>query len=144
MSRISRYRTGFPRGDDRRVISGIIFVIRNGLRWRDAPAEYGLHKTIYNRVIRWCRMGVFNMAFVSLAAKGGKPDRLMIAALTPSNSQYTSLQPSYADVLPILVISLSPREKCAHPLVAVTTIGQDRRQLLCIQIGFFPCPPFEV
>jgi transposase len=29
------------RVNDRRVISGIIFVIRNGLRWRDAPAAYG-------------------------------------------------------------------------------------------------------
>ena len=27
---------GIARVDDRRVISGIIFVIRNGLRWRDA------------------------------------------------------------------------------------------------------------
>jgi transposase len=34
------------------VISGIIFVIRNGLRWRDAPKDYGPHKTIYNRFIR--------------------------------------------------------------------------------------------
>ena len=48
-----------PRVDDRGVISGIIFVIRNGLRWRDAPREYGPHKTIYNRFIRWSRMGVF-------------------------------------------------------------------------------------
>ncbi len=30
---------GVPRVDDRRVVSGIIFVIRNGLRWRDAPAK---------------------------------------------------------------------------------------------------------
>jgi transposase len=29
---------GIPRVDDRRIVSGIIFVIRNGLRWRDAPA----------------------------------------------------------------------------------------------------------
>ena len=48
---------GVPRVDDRRVISGIIFVIRNGLRWRDAPAAYGPHKTIYNRFIRWSRHG---------------------------------------------------------------------------------------
>jgi transposase len=33
---------GKPRVDDRRVLSGIIFVNRNGLRWRDAPAAYGL------------------------------------------------------------------------------------------------------
>ena len=71
---------GVPRMDDRRVISGIIFVIRNGLRWRDAPSEYGPHKTIYNRFIRWSRMGVFNRIFAALSAKGGKPDRLMIDA----------------------------------------------------------------
>ena len=71
---------GVPRVDDRRVISGIIFVIRNGLRWRDAPREYGPHKTIYNRFIRWSRLGVFNRIFAALAAKGGKPDRLMIDA----------------------------------------------------------------
>ncbi|MCZ8036432.1 IS5 family transposase [Novosphingobium sp.] len=71
---------GVPRVDDRRVISGIIFVLKNGLRWRDAPAAYGPHKTIYNRFIRWSRLGVFNRIFAELAAKGGKPDRLMIDA----------------------------------------------------------------
>ena len=35
--------------DDKRVLSGIIFIIRNGLRWCDAPAEYGPAKTLYNR-----------------------------------------------------------------------------------------------
>jgi len=71
---------GVPRVDDRRVLSGIIFVIRNGLRWRDAPRDYGPHKTIYNRFIRWSRMGVFNRIFAALAAKGGTPDQLMIDA----------------------------------------------------------------
>ncbi len=28
---------GVPRVDDRRVISGIIYVIRYGLQWKDAP-----------------------------------------------------------------------------------------------------------
>jgi len=28
---------GVPRVDDRRVLSGIIFVLKGGLRWRDAP-----------------------------------------------------------------------------------------------------------
>src|SRR5450432_3156983 len=64
---------GVARVDDRRVI-------RNGLRWRDAPKEYGPHKTIYNRFIRWSRLGVFNRIFAELAGKAGKPDRLMIDA----------------------------------------------------------------
>ena len=37
---------GKPRVDDRRVLSGIIFVNRNGLRLRDAPTVYGPHKTL--------------------------------------------------------------------------------------------------
>jgi len=71
---------GVPRVDDRRVISGIVFVIRNGLRWRDAPRGYGPHKTIYNRFVRWSRLGVFNKIFAELARKAGKSDRLMIDA----------------------------------------------------------------
>ena len=71
---------GVERADDRRVISGIVFVIRNGLRWRDAPRDYGPHKTIYNRFVRWSRLGVFNRIFAELARKAGKPRRLMIDA----------------------------------------------------------------
>ena len=71
---------GIPRVDDRRILSGILFVIRNGLRWRDAPTGYGPHKTIYNRFIRWSRLGVFNRIFAELAAKTGEPDTIMIDA----------------------------------------------------------------
>lgn len=71
---------GVPRVDDRKVISGIIHVIRNGLRWRDAPEVYGPHKTLYNRFIRWSRMGVFDKIFTALVEEEGPPDRLMIDA----------------------------------------------------------------
>ena len=71
---------GVPRVDDRRVLSGILFVIRNGLRWRDVPSNYGPHKTIYNRFIRWSRLGVFNRILAELAAQGGETDNLMIDA----------------------------------------------------------------
>ena len=83
MRRISPYfplSHGVSRVDDRRIVSGIIFVIRNGLRWRDAPREYGPHQTIYNRFVRWSRLGVFNKIFAELARQAGKPRRLMIDA----------------------------------------------------------------
>ena len=54
---------GAPRVDDRRVVSGI----KHGLEWKDAPEEYGPHKTLYNRFIRWSRLGVFNKIFTELA-----------------------------------------------------------------------------
>ena len=71
---------GKPRVDDRRVISGIIFVIRNGLRWRDAPSEYGPPKTIYNRFKRWSDMGVFGHIFTELAKGGRDTKEIMIDA----------------------------------------------------------------
>ena len=40
---------GRPRVDDRWVLRGIIFINRNGLRWRNAPSGYGPPKTLYNR-----------------------------------------------------------------------------------------------
>ena len=69
---------GKPRVDDRRVLSGIIFVNRNGLRWRDAPAAYGPHKTLYNRWKRWSRMGVFATIMTELAAQAQETEIVMI------------------------------------------------------------------
>ncbi|WP_408887047.1 IS5 family transposase [Komagataeibacter oboediens] len=69
---------GLRRVDDRRVISGIIYVIRNGLQWKDAPREFGSYKTLYNRFIRWSERGVFEKIFATLAARAGVPECLMI------------------------------------------------------------------
>lgn len=47
---------------------------------KDAPLSYRPHKTLYNRFIRWSRLGVFNRIFAALAGHAGEPDRLMIDA----------------------------------------------------------------
>ena len=69
---------GVPRVDDRRVVSGIVYVIKHGLQWKDAPKDYGPHKTLYNRFIRWSRLGVFDRIFAALAGEGPSPERIMI------------------------------------------------------------------
>ena len=71
---------GKPRVDDRRVLSGIIFVNRNGLRWRDAPAAYGPSKTLYNRWKRWSEKGIFARMLLELAHESDATDTLMIDA----------------------------------------------------------------
>ena len=81
MGRISPYfplAHGIPRVDDRRVISGIVYVIKHGLQWKDAPKDYGPHKTLYNRFMRWSRLGVFDRIFVALSGEGPGPERIMI------------------------------------------------------------------
>src|SRR6188768_1477477 len=69
---------GKPRVDDRRVISGIVHVLKSGGRWIDAPAVYGPYKTLYNRFVRWAAKGVWIDIFDILASAGGtsaSPDR---------------------------------------------------------------------
>ena len=71
---------GKPRVDDRRVLSGIIFINRNGLRWCDAPKEYGPAKTLYNRWKRWSDNGVFARIMVGLATERAEHKTIMIDA----------------------------------------------------------------
>ncbi len=71
---------GVPRVDDRRVLSGIIFINRNGLRWCDAPKDYGPAKTLYNRWKRWGDMGVFARMMEGLASEAAVPKTVMIDA----------------------------------------------------------------
>ena len=71
---------GKPRVDDKRVLSGIIFINRNGLRWRDAPAEHGPHKTLSSRWKRWSEKGIFARMLLQLADRGSGADTLMTDA----------------------------------------------------------------
>ena len=69
---------GVARVDDRRVISGIIHVLKSGCRWSDTPEVYGPHKTIYNRYVRWAEKGVWTKLFYALAQAGGPPAQVLI------------------------------------------------------------------
>jgi transposase len=69
---------GKPRVDDRRVISGIIHVLKSGCRWVDAPPGYGPRKTLYNRYVRWAAKGVWTNLFHAMAQAEGPPAEVLI------------------------------------------------------------------
>jgi len=69
---------GKERQDDRRVISGILHVLKSGCRWKDCPPEYGPATTIYNRFARWARRGIWENLFRKLAARGRSTETQMI------------------------------------------------------------------
>ena len=69
---------GVERADDRRVISGIVHVLRSGCRWCDCPPEYGPPTTIYNRFARWAERGIWENLFRRLAENGRSTDTQMI------------------------------------------------------------------
>lgn len=65
---LPKNRPGARRVDDRRVISGIVHVLRVGCRWQDCPAVYGPPTTIYNRFHRWAGRGLWLKLFSALVA----------------------------------------------------------------------------
>lgn len=69
---------GKKRTDDRRVISGIIHILKSGCRWSDCPGDYGPPTTIYNRFARWARRGIWENLFRELAGNGRSADTQMI------------------------------------------------------------------
>jgi transposase len=69
---------GVKRQDDRRVISGIIHVLKSGCRWSDCPEAYGPSKTIYNRFARWAYRGIWENLFRELARRGRSSELQMI------------------------------------------------------------------
>lgn len=71
-------KPGKPRVDDRRVISGILHVLKTGCRWRDVPADYGPPTTIYNRYHRWSQRRIWQRIFETMAAAGPVPQELSL------------------------------------------------------------------
>ena len=79
---MQRARRGAHRVDDRRVISGIIHMLRSGARWRDCPSAYGPYTTIYNRFNRWSRQGIWFEIFETLTGSTGITGTLTIDSST--------------------------------------------------------------
>jgi len=72
---------GARRVDDRRVISGIVHVLKVGCRWKDCPAAYGPSTTVYNRFNRWSRRGLWQRLFEAVV-RSDASDTQMIDSTT--------------------------------------------------------------
>jgi transposase len=75
---LPRGKPGKPRVDDRRVMSGILHVLKTGCRWRDCPPAYGPPTTIYNRYNRWSARGIWRRLFEKIAVSAAVPEELCL------------------------------------------------------------------
>ncbi len=61
--------TGRPPHDRRRMIEGILYVLKTGCAWRDVPAEFGKWSTIYERFRLWSHAGMWEQILAALQAR---------------------------------------------------------------------------
>ena len=83
---LPKNQPGARRVDDRRVISGIIHVLKVGCRWCDCPADYGPSTTIYNRFNRWSQRGSWVQLLAALVDAG------VVTKSTAIDSTYIKIQ----------------------------------------------------
>lgn len=83
---LPKNQPGARRVDDRRVISGILHVLKVGCRWCDCPADYGPSTTIYNRFNRWSRRGFWLRLLAALVDAG------VVTKSTAIDSTYIKIQ----------------------------------------------------
>ncbi|SFO43193.1 Transposase [Sphingomonas sp. OK281] len=84
--RLPKNQPGARRVDDRRVISGIIHVLKVGCRWCDCPADYGPSTTIYNRFNHWSQRGFWLQLLAALVDAG------VVTKSTAIDSTYIKIQ----------------------------------------------------
>jgi putative transposase len=56
------------RGNQRRFVNGVCWILRSGARWCDLPPRYGRWKVVHQRFLRWARKGVWERMFAMLTA----------------------------------------------------------------------------
>lgn len=61
-------RMGRPRANDRRVVQGILYVLRTSCRWKDMPIEFGAAVTAWRRLKRWEEDGTWESVWLRLLA----------------------------------------------------------------------------
>lgn len=69
-----RSGAGRPAHPNRRLLNGILWILRTGAPWRDLPERYGPWSSVYSRFRRWQQRGVWEQVFAALkqdaAARG--------------------------------------------------------------------------
>jgi transposase len=59
-------KRGRPAVEPRRILNGILWILRTGAPWRDLPERYGPWRTVASRFYRWQKAGVFRRILATL------------------------------------------------------------------------------
>ena len=59
-------KTGRAALDHRRIVNGILWIVRSGAPWRDLPERYGPWQTVATRFYRWRKAGIWDQLFAAI------------------------------------------------------------------------------
>ena len=63
---VVKTKRGRPAQDHRKLLNGMVWVLRTGAPWRDVPERYGKWTTIYSRFQRWRKSGTWDRMFAEV------------------------------------------------------------------------------
>ena len=58
-------KPGIPRKDDKRILSGIFYLLRTGCQWKSLPQFYGAPSTVHDRFQEWRSSGLFENMWIA-------------------------------------------------------------------------------
>lgn len=67
---------GRPNEAHRRILNGILWVLRTGAPWRDLPERYGPWQTVYSRLRRWQAAGIWDRVLAELQEDAAHDDQI--------------------------------------------------------------------
>jgi transposase len=87
-------RGGRPRVPDRLCLNGIVFVLREGLRWQSLSGElgWGSGSTCYRRFAEWTEAGVWEAAHAALVGALGRRGLLNLERAVVDSSSVRALR----------------------------------------------------
>jgi transposase len=68
--------SGRPAADHRRILNGILWILRTGAPWRDLPERYGPWPTIASHFYRWRKAGIWARLFAAVQQRGDDTGQL--------------------------------------------------------------------
>ena len=112
-------RRGVKPKNNRRILSGIMHVLKSGCRWVDCPPEYGPAKTVYNRFNRWSAQGIWQSIFEAAAEPAELPQRHRALLLQAQGLQAhrNALRQTRSE------LPLSPVPRCRRGILALVVRG---------------------
>lgn len=58
---------GRPWSERRKVLNGVLWILRTGAPWQDLPSRYGPYQTVHRRFQNWVRSGVLEQVLIAVA-----------------------------------------------------------------------------